>query len=154
MSSSAAPAVLSVTFEVERFRLGLGDRHEVVGCLFGLRGRRFLRPTLDVGVAQAGTRLEELCKELDDDAASAQRRSRRRGGRSPRGARAALKKLAELDRSPTHSSKRAIRARDERNALMSRARAAAAALRGRRADRVRRGRNVAPARPPSRPPAR
>jgi hypothetical protein len=51
MSSSAAPALPSVTFEVERFEWAADDRLEVVGRWFGLRGHRFLRPTLDVEVA-------------------------------------------------------------------------------------------------------
>ena len=51
MSSSAAPALPSVTFEVERFEWSSDDRLEVVGRWFGLRGHRFLRPTLDVQVA-------------------------------------------------------------------------------------------------------
>ena len=49
-SSSAAPALPSVTFEVERFEWTADDRLEVVGRWFGLRGHRFLRPTLDVEV--------------------------------------------------------------------------------------------------------
>jgi hypothetical protein len=51
MSSSEAPALPSVTFEVERFEWASDDRLEVVGRWFGLRGHRFLRPTLDVEVA-------------------------------------------------------------------------------------------------------
>jgi hypothetical protein len=39
-----------VTFEVERFAWLEGGRLEVVGRWFGIRGRRFLRPTLDVDV--------------------------------------------------------------------------------------------------------
>jgi len=39
-----------VTFEVERFEWAADDRLEVVGRWFGLRGHRFLRPTLDVEV--------------------------------------------------------------------------------------------------------
>jgi hypothetical protein len=51
MSSSEAPALPSVTFEVERFEWASDGRLEVVGRWFGLRGHRFLRPTLDVEVA-------------------------------------------------------------------------------------------------------
>jgi hypothetical protein len=51
MSSSEAPALPSVTFEVERFGWAADDRLELVGRWFGLRGHRFLRPTLDVDVA-------------------------------------------------------------------------------------------------------
>jgi hypothetical protein len=50
MSSVPAPAVPGVTFEVERFEWAADDRLEVVGRWFGLRGHRFLRPTLDVEV--------------------------------------------------------------------------------------------------------
>ena len=39
-----------MTFEVERFEWASDDRLEVVGRWFGLRGHRFLRPTLDVEV--------------------------------------------------------------------------------------------------------
>jgi hypothetical protein len=39
-----------VTFEVERFEWTAADRLELVGRWFGLRGHRFLRPTLDVEV--------------------------------------------------------------------------------------------------------
>jgi hypothetical protein len=51
MSSSEATALPSVTFEVERFEWASDGRLEVVGRWFGLRGHRFLRPTLDVEVA-------------------------------------------------------------------------------------------------------
>jgi hypothetical protein len=50
MSTAPAPALPSVTFEVERFEWASDDRVEVVGRWFGLRGHRFLRPTLDVEV--------------------------------------------------------------------------------------------------------
>src|SRR5918996_527283 len=39
-----------VTFQVDRFAWLEGGRLEVVGRWFGIRGRRFLRPTLDVDV--------------------------------------------------------------------------------------------------------
>ena len=45
--ASAAP---EVTFEVERFEWTADDRLEVAGQWFGVRGRRFLRPTLDIEV--------------------------------------------------------------------------------------------------------
>jgi hypothetical protein len=45
---TSAPA--SVGFEVERFEWTSRDRLELVGRWFGLRGHRFLRPTLDVEV--------------------------------------------------------------------------------------------------------
>ena len=50
MSSAPAPTAPGVTFEVERFEWAADDRIEVVGRWFGLRGHRFLRPTLDVEV--------------------------------------------------------------------------------------------------------
>jgi hypothetical protein len=43
-------AVPSVTFEVERFEWTSDNRLEVAGRWFGLRGRRFIRPTLDIEV--------------------------------------------------------------------------------------------------------
>jgi hypothetical protein len=51
MSSAPAPPAPGVTFEVERFEWAADDRLELVGRWFGLRGHRFLRPTLDVEVA-------------------------------------------------------------------------------------------------------
>src|SRR4051794_3920065 len=39
---------MSVTFEVERFEWAADDRLELEGRWFGLRGRRFIRPTLEV----------------------------------------------------------------------------------------------------------
>jgi hypothetical protein len=50
MSTAPAPPLPGVTFEVERFEWASDDRLEVVGRWFGLRGQRFLRPTLDVEV--------------------------------------------------------------------------------------------------------
>ena len=57
MSTAPAPALPSVTFEVERFEWTSDDRLEVVGRWFGLRGHRFLRPTLDVEVRGARRRM-------------------------------------------------------------------------------------------------
>ena len=57
MSTAPAPALPSVTFEVERFEWASDDRLEVVGRWFGLRGHRFLRPTLDVEVSGARRRM-------------------------------------------------------------------------------------------------
>ncbi len=51
MSPAHAPPVPSVTFEVDRFGWTSDDELELVGRWFGLRGHRFLRPTLDVVVA-------------------------------------------------------------------------------------------------------
>ncbi|MGH2763777.1 MAG: hypothetical protein ACRDLD_14555, partial [Thermoleophilaceae bacterium] len=39
-----------MTFEVERFEWTSAERLEVSGRWYGIRGRRFLRPTLDVEV--------------------------------------------------------------------------------------------------------
>ena len=60
MSSSEATALPSVTFEVERFEWASDGRLEVVGRWFGLRGHRFLRPTLDVEVAGERRRMLAL----------------------------------------------------------------------------------------------
>ena len=43
-------AASAVTFDLERFEWTAGDRLEVAGRWFGIRGRRFLRPTLDIEV--------------------------------------------------------------------------------------------------------
>jgi hypothetical protein len=51
VNAAGAPVLPGVTFEVERFEWTAGDRLTVVGRWFGLRGHRFLRPTLDVDVA-------------------------------------------------------------------------------------------------------
>jgi hypothetical protein len=50
----------TVTFQVERFEWTAGDRLELVGRWFGLRGQRFLRPTLDVEVDGHSRRLLAL----------------------------------------------------------------------------------------------
>jgi hypothetical protein len=47
----------TVTFQVERFEWTAGDRLEVAGRWFGIRGRRFLRPTLDVAIEGHSRRL-------------------------------------------------------------------------------------------------
>ncbi len=52
----------SASFEVERFQLGPGARLEVRGRWFGVRGRRFMRPTL---TALAGGREQRLLAVLD-----------------------------------------------------------------------------------------
>src|SRR4051794_41254560 len=51
---------MSVTFEVERFEWAADDRLELEGRWFGLRGRRFIRPTLDVQVDGEPRRLLAL----------------------------------------------------------------------------------------------
>ncbi|HZC15062.1 MAG TPA: hypothetical protein VE270_13680, partial [Thermoleophilaceae bacterium] len=48
--TAVAGATTRVTFEVERFGWVGDDRLEVAGRWFGLRGHRFLRPTLDIEV--------------------------------------------------------------------------------------------------------
>src|SRR4029453_8542357 len=45
-----SPVAPGVAFEVERFEWTSADRLELVGRWSGLRGHRFLRPTLDVEV--------------------------------------------------------------------------------------------------------
>jgi hypothetical protein len=49
-TSAPSPVVPGVAFEVERFEWASPDRLELVGRWSGLRGQRFLRPTLDVEV--------------------------------------------------------------------------------------------------------
>ncbi|MEA2445727.1 MAG: hypothetical protein QOJ12_3019 [Thermoleophilales bacterium] len=51
---------MSVQFEVERFEWAADDRLELEGRWFGLRGRRFIRPTLDVDVDGEQRRLLAL----------------------------------------------------------------------------------------------
>ena len=48
--AAVAGTTTRVTFEVERFGWVADDRIEVAGRWYGLRGHRFLRPTLDVEV--------------------------------------------------------------------------------------------------------
>lgn len=58
--ASTAPAV---TFEVERFERAGGDRLELVGRWYGVRGRRFIRPTLGVEVDGHQRRLLALLED-------------------------------------------------------------------------------------------
>ena len=51
MNRTDAEVLPGVTFEVERFEWTADDRLALVGRWFGLRGHRFLRPTLDVDVS-------------------------------------------------------------------------------------------------------
>jgi hypothetical protein len=51
MNRTDAEVVPGVTFEVERFEWTADGRLALVGRWFGLRGHRFLRPTLDVNVS-------------------------------------------------------------------------------------------------------
>jgi hypothetical protein len=60
VSTAPAPALPGVSFEVERFEWAADDRMEVVGRWFGLRGHRFLRPTLDVAVGGERRRMLAL----------------------------------------------------------------------------------------------
>jgi len=55
--SSSAP---KITFEVDRFEWTADDRLELAGRWFGVRGRRFLRPTLEVVVDDVNRRLLAL----------------------------------------------------------------------------------------------
>ncbi|MEK6228128.1 MAG: hypothetical protein AABM31_02215 [Actinomycetota bacterium] len=50
----------NVTFEVDRFEWTADDRLELAGRWFGVRGRRFLRPTLEVEVDDGNRRLLAL----------------------------------------------------------------------------------------------
>src|SRR3954466_5908666 len=52
-----ADAPPAVAFEVERFGWTANDRIEVVGCWFGLRGHRFMRPALIVEAGDESPRL-------------------------------------------------------------------------------------------------
>jgi hypothetical protein len=51
---------MGVSFEVDRFEWAADDRLELEGRWFGLRGRRFIRPTLDVEVDGEPRRLLAL----------------------------------------------------------------------------------------------
>jgi hypothetical protein len=51
MNRTDADVLPGVTFKVERFEWTADDRLALVGRWFGLRGHRFLRPTLDVDVS-------------------------------------------------------------------------------------------------------
>jgi hypothetical protein len=52
-----SPVAPGVAFEVERFEWTAADRLELVGRWSGLRGHRFLRPTLDVEVERERRRM-------------------------------------------------------------------------------------------------
>jgi hypothetical protein len=58
--ASAAATTPQVTFEVERFGWVSDDRLEITGRWSGLRGHRFLRPTLDIQVDGRHRRLLAL----------------------------------------------------------------------------------------------
>ena len=51
MSRAEAPPTPGVSFEVDRFEWTGDGELRLVGRWYGLRGHRFLRPTLDVEVA-------------------------------------------------------------------------------------------------------
>src|SRR3954451_3270458 len=57
-------AVVAPAFEIDRFELVGDDRLEVAGRWFGVRGGRFVRPTLTVG----GRRLLALLEDKPWDA--------------------------------------------------------------------------------------
>jgi hypothetical protein len=59
-AASAPARSTGVSFEVERFAWSDGGRLEVVGRWYGIRGRRFLRPTLDVEVDGSPRRMLAL----------------------------------------------------------------------------------------------
>src|SRR3954470_6310368 len=61
-TSPTADAPPAVAFEVERFGWTANDRIEVVGCWFGLRGHRFMRPAL---IVEAGDDRRRLLALLD-----------------------------------------------------------------------------------------
>ena len=52
-----ADPLADLAFEVERFTWTSDDRLEVTGRWFGVRGRRFVRPVLNVQVGGARRRL-------------------------------------------------------------------------------------------------
>jgi hypothetical protein len=65
MAKAPEPAVAAdqIFFELERFELSDGERLQLTGRWFGVRGRRFVRPTLTVAVN--GERFRTLA-DLDD----------------------------------------------------------------------------------------
>jgi hypothetical protein len=58
--TAQGPAFTGVDFEVERFGWTSGDRLEVTGRWFGVRGRRFVRPVLNVQLPGGRRRLIAL----------------------------------------------------------------------------------------------
>ena len=58
--TAQGPALTSVDFEVERFEWTSGDRLEVAGRWFGVRGRRFVRPVLNLQLPGGRRRLIAL----------------------------------------------------------------------------------------------
>jgi hypothetical protein len=57
MSKASVSTVGRVAFELDRFELVGGDRCELQGRWFGVRGRRFMRPSLTIVVDGQSTRL-------------------------------------------------------------------------------------------------
>ena len=55
-----APTAQKVSFEVDRFEWVAHDRLELAGRWYGVRGRRFLRPTLDVEMGDQRRRMLAL----------------------------------------------------------------------------------------------
>src|SRR5690349_16741528 len=62
IDTSTPPAPAAVAFEVERFGWTAPDRLEVTGRWFGLRGHRFMRPSL---VVEAGEERRRLLAVLE-----------------------------------------------------------------------------------------
>ena len=60
LALTATKTTMSVSFEVDRFEWAADDQLEIEGRWFGLRGRRFIRPTLDVEVDGEPRRLLAL----------------------------------------------------------------------------------------------
>jgi hypothetical protein len=58
--TTQGPALTGVDFEVERFEWTSGDRLEITGRWFGVRGRRFVRPVLNVQLPGGRRRLIAL----------------------------------------------------------------------------------------------
>ena len=54
-----------LTFELERFEWQGEDRLEVRGRWFGVRGQRFMRPTLHVRAGDSGGRRRRMIAVLD-----------------------------------------------------------------------------------------
>jgi hypothetical protein len=58
--TAQGPALSGVDFEVDRFEWTSGDRLEITGRWFGVRGRRFVRPVLNVQLPGGRRRLIAL----------------------------------------------------------------------------------------------
>ena len=58
--TTPGPSLTGVDFEVDRFEWTTGDRLEIAGRWFGVRGRRFVRPVLNVRLPGGRRRLIAL----------------------------------------------------------------------------------------------